>query len=92
MQGEWPANVSGIDSFYTRRRVREVGSDSAIPIKSMERRIESLKEVSDHRLNIQLICFPRDLRFALFFPGSVYAAFCCHRSIWCSGIIYRYDI
>ncbi len=43
--------VSGIDSFYTRRRVREVGSDSAIPIKSMERRIESLKEVSDHRLN-----------------------------------------
>ena len=35
--------VSGIDSFYTRRRVREVGSDSAIPIKSMERRIKSLK-------------------------------------------------
>ncbi len=36
--------VYGADSFFTRRRVREVGSDSLIPIKSMQERIEHLKK------------------------------------------------
>ena len=36
--------VSGLDNFITRKRVRRVGSDSALPIKSFEKRNSSLNE------------------------------------------------
>lgn len=36
--------VFGADSFFTRRRVREVESDSAMPIGTMGRRMAALKE------------------------------------------------
>lgn len=35
--------VSGLDNFVTRKRVREVSSDSLIPLKSMAKRIEEVK-------------------------------------------------
>lgn len=35
--------VAGLDSFITRRRVREVSSDSLIPLKSMSGRIEAVQ-------------------------------------------------
>ena len=37
--------VTGIDNFYTRRRVREVHSESALPIGSMEKRIAEASEM-----------------------------------------------
>lgn len=37
--------VSGIDNFYTRKRVKEVGSWSATPILSMDKRIEAVKKI-----------------------------------------------
>ncbi|MCL4330621.1 MAG: NAD-dependent epimerase/dehydratase family protein [Candidatus Thermoplasmatota archaeon] len=40
--------VAGADSFFTRRRVREVESDSAIPIGTMGRRLAALKENGLH--------------------------------------------
>ncbi|MEM0130120.1 MAG: NAD-dependent dehydratase, partial [Thermoplasmatales archaeon] len=36
--------VTGVDNFYTRRRVGEVGSDSALPIHSLAKRIERIRE------------------------------------------------
>ncbi len=36
-------SVSGADSFITRKRVREVGSRSVLPVASMETRIKELK-------------------------------------------------
>ena len=36
--------VFGADYFYTRKRVKEVGSDSATPLKSFSKRNEILKE------------------------------------------------
>ena len=38
-------DVAGIDNFVTRRRVREVGSWSAIPIPSFPRRREAVKAI-----------------------------------------------
>ncbi len=43
--------VSGMDSFYTRRRVREVGSMSAIPIETMQKRIERIKGATGKSIN-----------------------------------------
>lgn len=37
--------VFGIDNFYTRKAVAEVGSDSALPILSMKDRIKAIEEV-----------------------------------------------
>ena len=47
----------GVDSFITRRRVREVGSWSATPIPTMERRLAKVREVfgksiSFHRVDV----------------------------------------
>ncbi|MCL5442566.1 MAG: NAD-dependent epimerase/dehydratase family protein, partial [Candidatus Marsarchaeota archaeon] len=36
--------VSGLDNFITRKRVKRVGSDSALPIKSFEKRNSALNE------------------------------------------------
>ena len=36
--------VVGVDSLYTRMRVKEVGSQSVTPIESMENRIKILRE------------------------------------------------
>ena len=36
--------VSGLDNFVTRKRVKKVGSDSALPIKSFEKRNSVLNE------------------------------------------------
>ncbi|MHB8361924.1 MAG: UDP-sulfoquinovose synthase [Thermoplasmataceae archaeon] len=38
-------DVSGVDSFFTRERVKEVNSDSVTPILSMTERIAKLKEI-----------------------------------------------
>ncbi|ASI13617.1 nucleoside-diphosphate-sugar epimerase [Candidatus Mancarchaeum acidiphilum] len=38
-------DVIGVDNFYTRKAVREVGSDSALPLPSMETRIKEAKKV-----------------------------------------------
>lgn len=35
--------VSGLDNFITRRRVRDVSSDSLIPLKSMSKRIDAVQ-------------------------------------------------
>ncbi|MGC8644895.1 MAG: UDP-sulfoquinovose synthase [Thermoplasmata archaeon] len=43
-------DVAGVDNFYTRKRVREVGSDSAIPILPMGRRIAGLEEKTGRRI------------------------------------------
>ncbi len=37
--------VMGIDNFYTRKAVSEIGSDSALPILSMQDRIRAVEEV-----------------------------------------------
>jgi len=37
--------VFGIDNFYTRKAVAEVGSDSALPILSMKDRIKAIEEI-----------------------------------------------
>ena len=37
-------DVSGLDSFYTRRRVKEVGADSVLPIGSLGQRIRAVEE------------------------------------------------
>ena len=36
--------VSGLDNFITRKRVKRIGSDSALPIKSFEKRNSALNE------------------------------------------------
>ena len=36
--------VVGVDSLYTRMRVKEVGSDSVTPIETMQNRIKIVKE------------------------------------------------
>lgn len=36
--------VYGIDNFFTRRRVKEVGSDSVLPVPSMNRRISGFND------------------------------------------------
>ncbi len=38
-------DVVGVDNFVTRKNVKEVGSDSAIPIPSMKERITAAKDV-----------------------------------------------
>jgi len=38
--------VTGVDNFYTRRRVREVGSGSLIPIATMKNRVSKFLEFS----------------------------------------------
>lgn len=38
--------VSGADNFYTRKRVRENGSDSVLPIGSMKKRLNDFKQLS----------------------------------------------
>ncbi len=43
--------VSGIDNFFTRRRVREVDSDSVIPISTMQKRISQVREKMGKRIN-----------------------------------------
>ena len=43
-------NVIGIDNFSRRKNVVEVGSDSAIPIENMEKRISKIKEVYGDRI------------------------------------------
>ena len=43
--------VSGIDNFFTRRRVREVNSDSVIPISTMQKRISAVREKTGARIN-----------------------------------------
>jgi nucleoside-diphosphate-sugar epimerase len=43
--------VSGIDNFYTRGAVEEVGSTSAIPIPSMKVRLEAVKETMGAKIN-----------------------------------------
>jgi UDP-sulfoquinovose synthase (EC 3.13.1.1) len=50
-------DVFGADNLYTRKRVREVGSDSVLPIPSIGRRLESFKEF-----------YGKDLKF---FRGNV---------------------
>lgn len=35
--------VSGLDSFYTRRRVKEVGADSVLPIGSLSERVRKVE-------------------------------------------------
>ena len=37
--------VIGVDNFATRKSVKEVGSDSAIPILTMEERVKAAKEI-----------------------------------------------
>ena len=43
--------VSGVDNFFTRRRVREVDSDSVIPISTMQKRISQVREKFGKRIN-----------------------------------------
>ena len=50
-------DVFGADNLYTRKRVREVGSDSVLPIPSIGKRLQSFKEF-----------YGRDLKF---FRGNV---------------------
>nr|WP_252900371.1 NAD-dependent epimerase/dehydratase family protein [Vulcanisaeta sp. JCM 14467] len=42
--------VIGIDNFYTRKAVNEVGSDSALPILSMQDRIRAVEEIFGARI------------------------------------------
>jgi nucleoside-diphosphate-sugar epimerase len=42
--------VVGVDNFVTRKNVREVGSDSAIPIPEMAERIKAAKEVHGFKM------------------------------------------
>lgn len=42
--------VIGIDNFYTRKAVNEVGSDSALPILSMRDRIRAVEEIFGARI------------------------------------------
>ncbi|MGC9179495.1 MAG: UDP-sulfoquinovose synthase [Vulcanisaeta sp.] len=42
--------IVGVDNFYTRRAVNEVGSDSALPILSMQDRIRAIEEIFGARL------------------------------------------
>lgn len=42
--------VVGLDNFYTRRAVEEVGSWSALPILSMEDRVKAVEEVFGSRI------------------------------------------
>lgn len=42
--------VYGIDNFSRRKNVKEMQSDSAIPIESMEKRIKKIKEVYGERI------------------------------------------
>lgn len=43
-------NVYGVDNFSRRKNVSEMGSDSAIPIESMQKRISKLKEIYGDRI------------------------------------------
>jgi hypothetical protein len=43
--------VSGIDNFYTRKRVKEVGSWSATPISTMAKRVEAVKKLTGRKIN-----------------------------------------
>lgn len=43
-------NVIGVDSFYTRKRVKEVGSDSLIPITSLDDRLKTFEERSGKKI------------------------------------------
>ncbi|MEM0129994.1 MAG: NAD-dependent epimerase/dehydratase family protein, partial [Thermoplasmatales archaeon] len=57
-----------VDNFYTRRRVGEVGSDSALPIHSLAKRIERIREKVGG-VNINFI------RGDVSLPGVMYRAF-----------------
>lgn len=43
--------VSGVDNFYTRSAVEEVGSTSAIPIPVMEERLKAVQELMGAKIN-----------------------------------------
>ena len=43
--------VCGVDNFSRRRNVKEIGSWSATPIRSMERRLDAFEEASGERLS-----------------------------------------
>ncbi|MEM0127617.1 MAG: UDP-sulfoquinovose synthase [Thermoplasmatales archaeon] len=43
--------VTGVDNFYTRRRVREVGSNSALPLLSFNKRVEKVREKMGVKIN-----------------------------------------
>ena len=47
--------VVGLDSLYTRMRVKEVGSDSVTPIETMQNRIKIVKEKTGEN-EIWFIC------------------------------------
>ncbi|MCL5990121.1 MAG: NAD-dependent dehydratase, partial [Candidatus Thermoplasmatota archaeon] len=58
--------VSGIDNFITRKRVREVGSQSALPIPTFKKRNDYVKdfglgEISFHRGDASDPDFLRDV-------------------------------
>ncbi|MCL4420546.1 MAG: NAD-dependent epimerase/dehydratase family protein [Candidatus Thermoplasmatota archaeon] len=58
--------VSGIDNFITRKRVREVGSQSALPIPTFKKRIDYVKdfglgEINFHRGDASDPDFLRDV-------------------------------
>ncbi|MCL4365440.1 NAD-dependent epimerase/dehydratase family protein [Candidatus Marsarchaeota archaeon] len=42
--------VIGVDNFATRKSVKEVGSDSGIPILSMENRVRAVRDVHGYRM------------------------------------------
>ncbi|MDE1833777.1 MAG: NAD-dependent epimerase/dehydratase family protein [Candidatus Micrarchaeota archaeon] len=42
--------VIGVDNFATRKSVKEVGSDSAIPILSMENRVKAAKDIHGYNM------------------------------------------
>ena len=42
--------VFGIDNFSRRKIVNEMGSDSAIPIENMKKRISKIKEIYGERI------------------------------------------
>ncbi len=44
-------DVSGIDNFYTRKRVKEVGSWSATPILPMSKRIKAVNNILGKRIS-----------------------------------------
>lgn len=46
-------DVIGVDNFATRKSVKEVGSDSAIPILSMEERIKAAKDIHGYKMEFQ---------------------------------------
>ena len=60
-------NVTGVDNFYTRRRVREVGSDSALPIYSFAKRKEKIREKVGRVINF--------IRGDVSLPEVMYRAF-----------------